>query len=207
LPGFGKRRGNAWEYCGTRFALLAGAEETVMTLLTTVEKQEKPIRAGVFTSLSATQNAVSRLLAGGFTKAQITVICSDEAKEQYFREFEHQKPAGAITPAAAAIGGTLGAALGGITVAAGLALGGLPVVIVGGAFLMTGSVVGGFLGAMMTRGVEKEAANYYDQAVAEGKLLVAVECHADDAEKCLGRAERILAEAGAQAAPLPLAEG
>jgi hypothetical protein len=178
-----------------------------MAQLTMPEKETRPIRAGVFSSLVAADDAICKLLSAGFTKDQITVICSDEAKERHFREFEHQKPAGAITPAAMAIGGTLGAALGGITVAAGLAAGGLPLVIVGGAALMTGSVVGSFLGAMLTRGFEKEAANFYDQAVAEGKLLVAVECHAADAQECLDRAARILDEAGAEAHPVPLPEG
>ena len=68
---------------------------------------------------------------------------------------------------------------------------------------MTGGVLGSFLGAMLTRGVEKEAADFYDQAVTEGKLLVTVEIH--DNEGALARAEQALADAGAL--PLPLPEG
>ena len=54
---------------------------------------------------------------------------------------------------------------------------------------------------MMTRGVEHELADYYDQAVAEGKILVAVDEHGPKAEGHLSQAEQILAESGA----LPLA--
>lgn len=178
-----------------------------MTYATSQEKLERPIRAGVFATAGAARLAVNRLLAAGFTTDEITVICSDETKERYFREFEHQKPAGANTPLAIAIGSSIAAGLGGLTVAVGLAAGGLPLVIVGGAALMTGGVVGSFLGAMLTRGTEKEISNYYDQAVLEGKLLVAVESHDHDGGLRLTRAEQILDEAGAEAEPLPLSEG
>jgi hypothetical protein len=180
-----------------------------MAHVTWAEKRDRPIRAGVFSTLGAAHAAVDRLLAAGFSREQITVICSDETKERQFREFEHQQPAGAHTPAAAAAGSAAGATIGGLAagaagLAAGVATGGLPLVAVG-AGLLTGGVLGGFLGAMMTRGVEKEAANFYDQAVTAGKLLVTVEAHGDHSAAELARAERILAEAGAE--PLPLPEG
>jgi phage tail tape-measure protein len=160
----------------------------------------------VFTTVDATRGAVSRLLAAGFTKSQITVICSDETKERYFREFEHQEKAGANTPAAAATGGAIGATLGSLaTGAVGLALGGVPLIVAGGIGLMAGAVWGGFLGAMMTRGIEKEAADFYDQEVQAGRLLVTVEQDDPHARPSLDEAERILAGAGSS--PLPLTEG
>jgi hypothetical protein len=183
-------------------------------LSTTPESTVRSVRAGVFSSVTAADRAVHSLLAAGFTKEQITVICSDETKERHFREFEHQQPAGANTPAAAATGGAFGATLGGATaLAMSVAAGGLPLVIFGATGLMAGGLVGGFLGAMLTRGVEKEAANFYDQAVQQGKLLVTVEQTveqtnaADDPEAgpALAEAERVLADAGAE--PLPLVEG
>jgi hypothetical protein len=81
----------------------------------------------------------------------------------------------------------------------------LPIAIVGGAGLMTGSVLGGFLGAMMTRGFEKEAANYYDQEVQRGKLLVAAEQPDEHGVPSLLKAQEILAAAGAE--PRPLVRG
>ena len=166
----------------------------------------EPIRSGVFSSIGAADQAVSNLLAAGFTHEQITVICSDEVREQYFREFEHQKPAGAKTPAAAAIGTAVGAAVGGATtVAAGVANDAVALLAAGGAGAWTGGVLGGFLGAMMTRGTEKELANYYDQAVVQGKILVAAEDHSPDAAAKLALAADIMRAAGAE--PLPLREG
>lgn len=167
---------------------------------------ETPYRAGVYRRVRDAERAVERLLAEGFSKDQITVICSDEAKERHFKEFEHQEPAGTNTPAAAATGGAIGATLGGLTaLAAGAATGGVALVVAGGAAAWTGGVLGGFLGAMMARGTEKEPADFYQQAVKEGHLLVAVEAHGDDSEWMLARAEKVFAETGSE--PLPLTEG
>jgi hypothetical protein len=177
-----------------------------MTIPTVAEKQQRPIRAGVFSTVENAKEAVSRLLAAGFTPQHITVVCSDETKERYFREFEHQEKAGSNTPAAAATGGAIGAALGGVAAGAmGLAIGGVPLIVASGIGVWAGAVWGGFIGAMMTRGIEKEAANYYDQAVQEGKLLVTVEDPNGSAPPSLATAEAILSAAGAE--PISLPEG
>ena len=105
----------------------------------------------------------------------------------------------------AATGGEIGTALGGLTaVGAAVATGGAALVVAGGLAMMAGGVAGGFIGAMMTRGVEKEIANFYDQEVQKGKILVAVEVNDGQADK-LATADRIIAEGGAE--PLPLREG
>ncbi len=177
-----------------------------MTHLATAEKEARPVRAGVFSTPEAAERVISALLAAGFTKQQITVICSDDTKERYFREFEHQEPAGANTQAAAATGGAIGATLGSVAAGAvGVATGGLPLLVAGGIGLMAGAIWGGFIGAMMTRGIEKEAANFYDQEVQRGKLLVTVEEKDHRHHPTLADAERIFAEAGAE--PIPLTEG
>ena len=167
---------------------------------------EMPLRAGVFSRLADVEKTISELRSAGFTHNEIVVVCSDETSQEHFKKYTQQQPAGQNTPAAAAAGGTLGAALGGVSMLAlGAATGGLPLAIVGGAGLLTGGVVGGFLSAMLMRGVEKEAADYYDQAVQRGKFLVAVEPSDPEDPARQAIAERILTQAGAE--PLPLAEG
>jgi hypothetical protein len=168
------------------------------------------VEVGVFATVDDARDAVRGLLAAGFTKDQITVVCSDETKEQYFHEFEHQHPAGTYTPTAAIAGGTIGALLGGLTVVgAAIGTGSLALWAAGPITAWAGGVAGGLVGAMMTRGVEKELANYYQQAVMEGQILVAAEELSDGTQKndrpTLGDAARILAEAGAK--PLTLPEG
>jgi hypothetical protein len=163
------------------------------------------LEVGVFTTVEDARRAVNGLLAAGFPKDKVTVLCSDETKERYFREFEHQEPAGTFTPTASIAGGTIGALLGGATViVSAVATGSLALWAAGPITAWAGGVAGGLVGAMMTRGVEKELANFYQQAVLEGQILVAAEAN-DARGPSLGDAARILAEAGAK--PLALPEG
>ncbi len=166
---------------------------------------DRPIRIGVFTTLAQADKAVSDLLTAGFTSKQISVLCSDEAVKSHFREFQHEQPAGTETPVTAFTGGALGA-LGGLTT--GLLLAGsvaLPIFAAGELILAgAGGVIGTLVGAMMSRGFERSLANYYDQAVVNGQILVAVEAHERDPQHSLSYAERIIEGAGAK--PMELHE-
>ena len=169
-------------------------------------KSTQPIRAGIFESVPDADRAVAELVNAGFTKDQITVICSAETVQQHFKEFEHQDPAGKHAPAAVMTGGAIGATLGGLVAAAGIAtVGGAALFVAGGLALWTGGIVGGLVGAMMTRGFEKELANFYDQEVTRGRILVAVEEKDPARRQMLDRAAEIFAKHGID--PLPLSEG
>jgi hypothetical protein len=177
-----------------------------MATLTNKETQNRPLEVGVFDSIDNARRAVTGLLDAGFSREQITVVCSDETKERYFREFEHQEPAGTFTPGATIAGATIGALLGGLSVVvSAIATGGLALWAAGPITAWAGGVAGGLVGAMMTRGVEKELANFYQQAVVSGQILVAAEDHSPNSSQMLAKAEKILADSGAQ--PLPMKEG
>jgi outer membrane lipoprotein SlyB len=177
-----------------------------MNQSTIAERLLMPIRAGIFSSVEKAEEAVRRLQEAGFANEQITVVTSDEGRRRHFSNVKLQEPAGAHTEPAAAIGSSFGAALGAIGMGAvGLALGGVPLIVAGTYGLLAGGVVGGFVGAMLTRGIETEVANFYDQEVAAGNLLVAVEVDEPEDKPNLADAERILVEVGAK--PLPLPEG
>ncbi len=168
--------------------------------------QHPAFEAGVFDDIDAAKQAVHHLLAAGFTSEQINVICSDETKERHFQEFDHQEPAGTHTPAATIVGGTIGAALGGVAViASAAATGSLTLWAAGPITAWAGGVAGGLVGAMMTRGVEKEIADFYQQAVVSGRILVAVEDDRPDNQQSLTTAAQVLRDAGAM--PLTLREG
>jgi hypothetical protein len=180
--------------------LLNKSDET----MTNAEPQNATFEAGVFSDVEDATRAVHNLLAAGFTTEHITVVCSDETKERHFREFEHQDPAGTHTTTAAVVGGTIGAAVGGLSViAAAVATGGVALWAAGPITAWAGGVAGGLVGAMMTRGVEKELANFYQQAVIEGQILVAAEDPGPGRRASLRRAAKILADAGAKPVPLP----
>jgi outer membrane lipoprotein SlyB len=165
---------------------------------------EKPIEVGVFDTVEAAGNAVDGLLAAGFTVDQITVVCSDETKEQFFRAFEHQQPAGSHDARATVTGGAVGALLAGLSIVATAAVtGGVAILAAGPISAVAGGVAGGFVGAMMTRGVEKSLADFYQQAVVDGRILVAAEDTGPNGEQSLAAAASVLTSAGAKALALP----
>ncbi len=169
------------------------------------EEVPASIRLGIFNSVEQTQTAVTRLLAAGFTREQISVICSDESKERNFEEYDHQHgPSGQFS--AADLGSRIGSTLGGlVVVATAFASGGVPLLASEGPAAWTGGVAGGFIGSLMGRGVQDELAHFYDHAVTQGKLLVAVEEQRVDFQDRLAQAARILADAGAETVTLPQA--
>ena len=160
---------------------------------------KKPVRVGVFDTADAARSAVSGLLEARFAKDEISVICP-ERMESLFPRAARETAAGGHTTEAATAGGTVGAVLGGLTVAVGLATTGGTGLLLVGPLLATGAVSGGFVGAMVTRGFAREIADFYDQALDKGKILVAVE---DEDEERLSRAERALAASGARPVRLP----
>jgi len=170
-----------------------------------------PVRVGVFENLDNADRAVHLLHEQGFTKHEINVICPTCAPGRPGdrpNEYEKSEPAGANTKVAATSGGAIGAVLGGLlAIASAAATGGAALLVAGPLFAGAagGAVAGGLIGAMMTRGVEKEIANFYDQAVKNGKVLVGVECHGEDQAERLALAEKILYEAGSE--PIALREG
>lgn len=166
---------------------------------------QKPFRCGIFTTWEDADKAVDLLLDAGFKPEQINVMCSDETTERHFRQFEHEDPAGSHTGEAVVAGGTIGAALGGLTTVGIATAIGIPVLVAGPALILGLATAGGLIGAMTTRGLEHEIADFYDQAVTQGNILVAVESQADEAEEELAIAEKIFEEAGSE--PIPLPEG
>lgn len=167
---------------------------------------DRVVEVGVFATVDDAEAAVQSLLEAGFDQEQITVICSDENKDRYFRKFEHQEPAGAFTPQAVLAGGALGALLGGVPViGAAVATGSLVLWVAGPAMAGALGIAGGLVGAMTTRGIEKEVANFYQQSVVDGLILVAVEEKGPHRVARLDDAASIFSAIGAK--PMSLREG
>lgn len=163
------------------------------------------VRVGIFSDLPTADRAVSKLLEAGFSHEQITVVCSDETKNRHFAEFQHEVRSGKNADSGAVAGAGIGAAVGGLAaIALGAVSGAVPLIIAGAAGIAAGSGAGVFVGAMSSRLEEGEVADFYDQAVREGQILVGVEDNSPEAGVTLRKAEQIIAAAGAK--PLPLTE-
>lgn len=155
---------------------------------------------GIFPTRGQAEEAVDRLLAGGFRNEDISVLLQDNVGTKDFAHEKHTKApegtaAGVVT--GGVIGGTLGALLGiGI-----LAVPGLGPLIAAGPVIATltgigsGGVVGGFIGALVGMGIPEYEAKRYEGRIKAGGVLLSVHC--DDAD-WVAKAKDILRSSGAE---------
>jgi hypothetical protein len=158
------------------------------------------VHVGVFDNIPQADRAVQELVDAGFPKQQITVICPSCTHEKY-QEFHKSEPAGSHAGASAAAGGAVGALLGGLVAVAGVVASGGTALLVAGPLLAGsggGALFGGFVGAMMSRGLDHEVADFYDQALQKNQVLVAVELSEDVSPEQLAAADRIFAAVGTE---------
>jgi hypothetical protein len=158
------------------------------------------VHVAIFDQVSQADSAVKDLVEAGFPKERITVICPSCNQDKY-EEYRKREPSGFHALTGATRGGAIGALLGGLVAVAGAAGTGGAILLAAGPLLAAsggGAMFGGFVGAMLTRGHEREVADFYDQAVEKGKVLVAVELSDDVTPELLSDADRIFAASGAE---------
>lgn len=166
-----------------------------------------PVRAGVFSSGDAALQAVHKLRDAGFTREEISIVATEEAMKQHFPhdvpDEMTTEPSGSHTSDALSKAGLGALGLGAVGGATALVTSAGTAVIVLGA--MAGlALAGTFVSVMATRGVETSAADYFDQAVQAGKILVAVEVpgNEDEAKERRKQVDSIISSSGAD--PLKL---
>lgn len=172
-----------------------------------VRDANEQIHVGVFDNLGDADRAVARLFEAGYSREQVSVICSDKYKSDILKNEEHVKPEATVdslTVEAAKEGGIVGGsigALGGFALALGVVgTAGIGLLVAGPVLAVStagGAVVGTLITEMMTRGVEKQSAHFYDRAVQDGKILVAVDISEQGAIHSAQRADQIFEELNA----------
>lgn len=137
---------------------------------------KSPLRVGVFDGQPDADRAVKQLVDAGFPVERVSVVCPSCGDDAFPEGVHEVAPAGSHTGRAVLAGGATGALLGGVTASVAFtAAGGIGLMAAGPLLAPAGAVAGGFIGAMTTRGVEPEIADFYDQALARGRILVAVD--------------------------------
>lgn len=159
---------------------------------------ERPCRVGFFATKAKAEKAVRDLIAAGFTNNELAIICPTEGNHPLAPHVPRAEPPGSHGAEALAEGGAIGAAIGGIALAATAILTGgtgllaaIPVALGGGA------IAGGFSNLIMSDGYGKGVGEFYLDALHQGKIVVGVEVEGEDSSARLAEAERILANAGA----------
>lgn len=166
------------------------------------------IRAGAFDTVSEADRAIRRLLAAGFSEDQLAVICPARFKDHFLADVPQAEAPAAGAGSAMAMGGAMGATLGGLALAATVVTGGVAGIVAGvmaGAVLIGGgAIAGGFSNLIVAKGYEQEADDSYKQAIERGQIVVGVEVQdGEDGAAQLAEGQRILDEAGAQTLGLP----
>ena len=164
---------------------------------------EKPHRVGFFDSVAQADRAVRDLLAAGFTKDQLAVICPEQCSPQFAPGVPRAEMPGSHPARDIAEGGAVGVAIGGITLAAAaVATGGVGLLPAIPVLLGGGAIAGGFSSYILADGYGKGIGEYYEDAVHTGKIVVGVELDTTESDPKLATAERILRDAGG-IAPTP----
>jgi len=160
------------------------------------------IHLAAFPDVPTADRAIERLRSAGFDRERISVICPERARPD-IDPAEQQSGDDDRTVLPAVAGGSLGAVLGAVTAGVAIvATGGTALLAVGPLLGGTaaGAVTGTFISAMVSHGLEPDLADYYDQELQKGSILVAVE---DENEARLRRADQVFRESGAKPTVVP----
>ena len=144
--------------------------------------------SGMVTALFYDRDSAERAYQGlsqrGYTKDDINVIMSDEARKKHFSDdgttTELGNKAAEGAGIGGAVGGTLGAIIAGLTATgASVALPGLGLVIAGPlaaavAGAGAGAATGGLLGALVGWGIPEERVKHYESGLKQGGILIGV---------------------------------
>lgn len=139
----------------------------------------KDVITATFRNRVAAEEALRQLEVAGVMQPQISMIVTDETRNNHFKIETHSKAdSGAAT--GATVGGVLGGVLAAILSAGVVVIPGLNLVVAGTlvaglAGLGAGAATGGVIGALVGAGVPEHEAKLYEKELQAGGILIAVE--------------------------------
>lgn len=146
-------------------------------------RQESRLLTGMFRDKDSTEGAYRSLRDRGYSDDEINVLMSDETRDKYFSDGDTALEGNKAlegTGAGAAIGGTLGAIIGGIAaIGTNVLIPGLGLVVwgpiaAGLAGAGAGGITGGLVGALIGWGIPEERARHYETGIREGGTVLGV---------------------------------
>jgi hypothetical protein len=144
--------------------------------------QDDRMLTGMFRDRDSAERAYSCVTNRGYTKDDVTLLMSDDARRRHFgeqRDTELGTKAAEGAGVGAAVGGGLGAVLAGLAAAGVIALPGIGLIAMGPiAAALTGGAIGaaggGLLGALIGYGIPEEQARRYETGIREGHIVMGV---------------------------------
>ena len=143
-----------------------------------------PIVTGLFNDRNSAERAYSSLESRGYSRDDVNLMMSDETRNTHFGENTADTELGSKALEGAgtgsAIGGTLGAIIGGIAaIGTNVLLPGLGLVIAGPiaaalAGAGAGGLTGGLIGALIGSGIPEEHAAEYESGIKNGGIFMGV---------------------------------
>jgi hypothetical protein len=140
---------------------------------------------GIYPNRGLAEEAVDRLIAGGFRNEDISVLLQDNVGAKDFAHEKHIKtPEGATTGVVA--GGVIGGAIGLLGGIGLLAIPGLGPLIAAGPVIAaltgvgSGGIVGCLIGALVGIGIPEYEAKRYEGRIKEGGVLLSAHCDSSE---------------------------
>ncbi len=153
----------------------------------TSQQEQNSMLTGLFRDRDSAERAYSSAKSRGYTDEELNILMSDKTRDTWYdgqtsetADSELGSKALEGAGAGSAIGGTLGAIIGGIAaIGTSVALPGLGLIIAGPlaaalAGAGAGGLTGGLVGALVGSGIPEERAVIYDEGVRNGGAVVGV---------------------------------
>lgn len=161
------------------------------TMGTSREREENRMLSGLFRDKDSAERAYSSLRDRGYSDDDINVMMSDDTRKRYYSgddatDTELGSKALEGAGAGSAIGGTLGAIIGGIAaIGTNVLLPGLGLIVAGPlaaalAGAGAGGLTGGLVGALIGSGIPEEHAELYHEGVKDGGIYMGVNPRTDE---------------------------
>ncbi|MEP6900476.1 MAG: glycine zipper domain-containing protein [Actinomycetota bacterium] len=145
---------------------------------------QKPVVTGLFNDRDSAERAYSALESRGYSRDDVNLMMSDDSRNRHFGEGTVHTELGSKALEGAgtgsAIGGTVGAIIGGIAaIGTNILLPGLGLIVWGPlaaalAGAGAGGLTGGLIGALVGSGIPKEQAAEYESGIKEGGIFMGV---------------------------------
>ena len=157
-----------------------------------VRQEQNRMLTGLFNDRNDAERAYSSVKSRGYTDDDVNVMMSDHTRDSWFSDdnddntTELGSKALEGAGAGSAIGGTLGAIIGGIAaIGTNVVLPGLGLIVAGPiaaalAGAGAGGLTGGLVGALIGSGIPEERAKLYDEGIRNGGMVMGVNPRTDE---------------------------